>query len=134
MAEMEKEYMGGGRAKLWTYFIGAIAVLVIALVANFALSNPETAKHGVKSFLGMPGWAFPIVTGVIGVLVYWMGLKIETDWPEAIGAFLIAGSVCTAEIMIGWKKFALGGMAVVPYIIPFVVFLLLLMYGMTKSK
>jgi hypothetical protein len=92
------------------------------------------AKNGVKTFLGMPAWAFPVVTGVVGVLVYWLGLKIETDWPEAIGAFLIAGSVCTAEIMIGWQKFALGGMAVVPYIIPFVVFLVLLMIGMTRSK
>ena len=37
------------------------------------------------------------------------------------------------ELIVGWNKFALGGIVVIPYIIPLVVFVLLLMYGMKKS-
>jgi uncharacterized membrane protein len=134
MAELGKEFMGSGRAKMWTYLIGMITLLVLAVVANFAIKNPETMKHGVQSFMGLPRWAFPLIVGGAGALIYWIGLKIETDWPEAIGAFLIAGAVVAGELLFGWKKFALGGLAVMPYIIPFAVFVVLLIVGMMKSK
>jgi len=134
MAQVETEYMGGRKAKIWTYLILMIVLVVVALIANLAFKDPEMAKKGVKSFLGMPSWAFPVLGIVVGSGVYYMGLKIETDWPEAIGAFLISGSVAAGEFMIGWSKFALGGMAVVPYLIPILVFVVLLMVGMVKSR
>jgi hypothetical protein len=134
MPELGKEFMGGGRAKMWTYMIGAITLLVLAIVANFAIKNPETMKHGVQSFLGLPRWAFPLIMGGAGAVIYWVGLKIETDWPEAVGAFLIAGAVVAAELLFGWNKFALGGLSVIPYVIPFGVFVVLLIVGMVKSK
>jgi hypothetical protein len=134
MSNGEKEFMGGKKSKMWTYLILGVVIVVGVLVANFALSNPGLAKNGVKSFLGMPGWAFPTITFVIGVLVFWLGLKVETDWPEALGAAMIAGSVATGQIMIGWSKFALGGIAVLPYIIPVLIFFILLMVGMAKSR
>jgi hypothetical protein len=119
---------------MWTYFIGMMALLVLAIVANYAWSNPENAKEGLKTFMGMPSWAFPTIGLVLGSVIYYLGLKIETDWPEAIGAFLIAGSVVSAEFMIGWSKFALGGLAVMPYVIPFAIFALLLVFGMVRSR
>ena len=65
-------------------------------------------------------------------IIFWLGLKVETDWPEALGAFMIAGSVAAFEFIAGWSKFELG-LIVVPYLIPIAVFVLLLMYGMRKS-
>ncbi len=132
--EPEREFMGGKRAKMWTYLILFGVLIVGILVANFALSNPELAKNGVDTFLGMPGWAFPLVTAVIGVAVFWLGLKVETDWPEAMGALLIAGSVAAGEIMLGWDKFAIGGMVALPFIFPIVVFVVLLGFGMVRSR
>jgi hypothetical protein len=134
MTELEREFMGGKRSKIWTYLILFGVLIVGVLVANFALSNPDLAKNGVDKFLGLPGFAFPIIIGLVGFVVYWLGLKVETDWPEALGALMIAGSVAAGEIMIGWNKFQLGGMTVVPYIIPAVVFLVLLGFGMTRSR
>jgi hypothetical protein len=55
----------------------------------------------------------------VGIGIFWVGLKFEADWPEALGAALIAGTVTTFEIMEGWDKFAVGGMVVIPYLIPF---------------
>lgn len=134
MVEAEREYMGGKRSKMWTYLI-LLGVLVIGvIVANFAFSNPEIAKNGVDKFLGLPGFAFPLIVGVVGIGVYWLGLKVETDWPEALGALLIAGAVAAGEFMVGWNKFQIGGMFVIPYIIPFAVFLVLLVVSMVKSK
>jgi hypothetical protein len=134
MAAPETEYMGGRKAKIWTYLILMIALVVIAVLVNVAIKDPEVAKNGVKAFLGLPRWAFPTIAGVLGVGIYWIGLKIETDWPEAVGAFLISGAIAAAEFMIGWEKFAVGGIAVIPYIIPIVVFVILLMVGMVKSR
>ena len=131
---VENEYMGGKKAKLWTYII-LFGVLVLGVVVvNFAWKNPELAETGIDSFLGLPSWLFPIITGVIGLVVFWLGLKIESDWPEALGALLIAGSVAAGEIMVGWNTFALGGLVVVPYVIPIVTFLILLAIGMNKSR
>jgi hypothetical protein len=69
---------------------------------------------------------------LVGAILFWLGLKVETDWPEALGALLISGSVAWFEFIVGWKHFEFG-LVVVPYIIPLVVFVLLLMYGMKKS-
>jgi len=124
--------MGGQRSKMWTYLILMAVLIGIVIVVNVVWKNTTAAKHGVSSFLGLPAWAVATVTFHIGAVVFWVGLKIETDWPEAIGAFLIAGSVAAFELIAGWSKFELG-LVVVPYIIPIVVFVLLLMYGMKKS-
>lgn len=132
--QVENEYMGGRKAKLWTYIILLGVLIAGVLVVNFAWKNPELAESGIDSFLGLPSWLFPIITAVLGILVFWLGLKIESDWPEALGALLIAGSVAAGEIMIGWNTFALGGLVVVPYVIPILTFLILLAIGMNKSR
>lgn len=132
--QVENEYMGGRKAKLWTYIILLGVLIAGVLVVNFAWKNPELAESGIDSFLGLPSWVFPIITAVVGILIFWLGLKIESDWPEALGALLIAGSVAAGEIMIGWNTFALGGLVVVPYVIPILTFLILLAIGMNKSR
>ncbi len=130
----EREYMGSGRARVWTYIIFAVVLLVGVLVANFAISNPEMAKNGVDAFMGMPPFGFPAVAGVIGLLIYVLGLKLETDWPEALGALLVAGAIAGAEMLYGWQKFEFGGLVVVPYLIPATVFVLLMGYSVVRSR
>lgn len=130
---VEKEFMGGRKSKVWTYLIFLGVLVVGALVANLVFSNPTMAKDGVKGFFGLPSWALALVTFVIGASIFWIGLKLETDWPEAVGAFLVAGSVVAGEMLIGWDTFNVGGLFVVPYLMPIGVFLVLLMYGMKKS-
>jgi hypothetical protein len=129
----EKEFMGGRKSKMWTYLIFLGVLIVGALVANLVFSNPTVAKEGVKGFFGLPSWALAVVTFIIGASIFWVGLKLETDWPEAVGAFLVAGSIFAGEMLIGWDKFNLGGLFVVPYLLPIATFLVLLMYGMKKS-
>jgi len=130
--DAEPAYMGRSRAKIWTYLILAVVLVIGAVIANAAFSNPELARNGVKTFLGLPSWALAAIIGVVGAGIYWMGLKVETDWPEFLGAFLIAGSVAAAEFILGWTQFELG-LVVLPYIIPIAVFVILLMIGIKKS-
>ncbi len=130
----EREFMGRKKARLWTYLIFGTVLVVGILLANFALVNPELARRGVGYFLGLPAWAFPVIASFLGVLIYGLGLRIETDWPEALGALLIAGAVAWAEILIGWDRFVVGGLAMTPYAIPLLTFLVLLMVGMLKSR
>lgn len=132
-AEPEREFLGGQKGRIWTYLILMAVLIAIVIVVNLVWKNPAAAKDGFKHFLGLPSWALATVTFLVGAVVFWVGLKIETDWPEAVGAFLIAGSVAAAELMVGWATFELGGLFVVPYLIPLAVFVLLLMYGMKKS-
>ena len=130
----EREFMGRKKAKLWTYLIFGTVLVLGILLANFAVVNPALARRGVDYFLGLPAGAFPVITGFVGALIYVLGLKIETDWPEALGALLIAGAVAWAEFLIGWDRFVVGGLAVTPYVIPLLTFLILLMVGMLKSR
>lgn len=124
--------MGKSRSKVWTYLILMMLLVVVVIVVNVVWKNPTMASEGVKSFFGLPAWALATVMFLAGAIIFWAGLKIETDWPEAIGAFLIAGSIAWFELIAGWSKFELG-LVVVPYLIPLAVFGLLLMYGMKKS-
>jgi hypothetical protein len=130
--EHERQFMGGQRSKIWTYLILMAVLIAIVIVINLVWKEPGLAKEGFRSFLGLPAWALATVTFLVGAIIFWVGLKIETDWPEAIGAFLIAASVAAFEFIVGWSKFELG-LVVVPYVIPLVVFVLLLMYGLRKS-
>ena len=132
--EPEREFMGRRKAKLWTYLIFGILLVLGVLLANLALVDPELTRRSVDYFLGLPSWAFPVIAGVLGVLIFALGLRIETDWPEALGALLIAGSVAWGEFLIGWDRFVVAGLAATPYVIPVVTFLVLLMVGMVKSR
>lgn len=131
---VENEYMGGKKAKLWTYIILLLLLVVGVVVFNLVIKKPELARTGIDSFLGLPGFVFPILAGVVGFIIFWLGLKIESDWPEALGALLIGGAVAAAEVMVGWNHFAFGGLAVIPWVLPIAVFLILLAIGMAKSR
>jgi hypothetical protein len=132
--EPERQFMGRKKAKLWTYLIFGTVLVLGVLLANFALVDPDLTRRSVDYFLGLPSWAFPVIAGVLGVLIFLLGLRIETDWPEALGALLIAGSVAWGEFLIGWDRFVVSGLAVTPYVIPLLTFLVLLMVGMVKSR
>lgn len=126
--------MGSGRAKMWTYFILAVVLVVGTVVANFALTNPESAKEGVDVVMGLPTWAFVAIAIVAGLLIFMLGLKLETDWPEGLGALLVAGGVAGGELLLGWEKFMVGGLVVVPYLIPVAVFLVMMGYSIARSR
>ena len=130
---VEREYMGKSRSRVWTYLILMVLLTAIVLALNLVWNDPHRASEGIKTFFGLPAWALATITFIVGALVFVMGLKVETDWPEAFGAFLIAGAVAWMEMIVGWNHFAPAGLVVLPYIIPIVVFVLLLMYGMKKS-
>ncbi|CAN5494452.1 hypothetical protein BH11MYX1_BH11MYX1_32000 [soil metagenome] len=119
---------------MWTYFILLAFLIAIVVVLNVVWQDPHRASEGVKSFVGLPAWARATVTFIVGALLFVLGLKFEPDWPEAIGAFLIAASATWFEIIVGWNRFDLGGLFVIPYLIPVVLFLLLLVYGIRNSK
>lgn len=131
---VEQEFMGGSKARVWTYLILAGLLLVGLLVANFAWENPEDARAALDGFLGLPGWAICGIVALVGALVFWGGLKIEADWPEALGAAMIAGAVLAVEMMIGLDTFRIAGMNFMPYFIPLAVFVALFGVGLFKSK
>jgi hypothetical protein len=130
----EREFMGGRKARIWTYLLLLLVLVGGVIAANFVMSHRDLAARGVDEFLGLPSYVFPLIAFVIGVLIFALGLKIETDWPEALGALLIAGSALAGEIMVGFDRFKLGGLTVLPYLLPVVIFVILLMYGMTRSR
>ena len=87
----EKEFLGSKRSKIWTYLVLALLLVTAVIIANFAISNPAIAKHGIKSIAGLPSYAFPFVMLLLGAVLFGIGLKVESDWPEGIGAGLIGG-------------------------------------------
>jgi hypothetical protein len=131
---VEQEYMGGSKARVWTYVILAGLLLVGLLIANFVWENPDDARSAIDGVLGLPGWALVGIVAAVGIVVFWLGTKIEADWPEAVGALMIAGAVLSAEMMVGIDKFKIAGMGFMPYFIPLIVFVFLFGVGMIKSK
>jgi hypothetical protein len=130
---VEREFMGKGRSKVWTYLILMVVLVAVVVIVNVVWLNPSAASHGMKSFFGLPSWALATVMFLAGAIIFWLGLKMETDWPEAFGALLIAGAVAWLEMIVGWDKFAIGGLFVLPYVLPLATFAILLIYGMKRS-
>ena len=130
---VEKEFMGKGRSKVWTYLILMILLVVVAVVVNVVWNDPTRAREGMSSFFGLPSYTLALVLFLVGAIVFWLGLKMETDWPEGIGAFMITAAVTWGEFIIGWSRFDLGGLVVLPYLIPILTFSLLLIYAMKRS-
>ena len=129
---IEKEFAGKKRASVWTYLILAVLLIGGAVVVNLVVKNPEAARATVDRFVGLPTWALATVALVVGLFIYWIGLKVETDWPEYIGAFIVAGAVTAFEFIIGWEKLEFG-LVVIPYVIPLLVFVVLIIVAMKKS-
>jgi hypothetical protein len=129
---IEKEFAGRKRASVWTYLIFAVLLLAGAVVANLVIKNPEAARTELSRFLGLPAWALTSIALLVGVVIYWVGLKVETDWPEFVGAFIIAAAVTAFELIIGWQRFELG-LVVVPYVIPLFVFVVLIIVAIKRS-
>ncbi len=122
------------RAKRWTYLIVGVLLFILFIVLNYVIGDYESAKTGVSKFLSLPGWIYPILVGALGLIIFWFGTKIEADWPEVVGAGMISIAVAVAEVMIGWDKFALGGMSIMPIVIPIGVFLIFIVVGMLKTR
>jgi hypothetical protein len=130
---VEKEFMGKGRAKVWTYLILMIVLVLAAVVINVVWNDPHSAREGIGSFLGLPSYTLALVLFLVGAIIFWLGLKMETDWPEGIGAFMITAAVTWGQFIIGWSKFDIGGLFVIPYLIPILTFAALLIYAMKRS-
>ena len=122
------------KSQRWSWLLLGVVLILIVIAANFAVTNPQLAEEGVEVFLGLPPWAFPAIVAAVGALIFWFGLKIESDWPEAIGALMIAGAIAGAEVLIGWHTFELGGLVALPYALPVLAFVILLMIGLAKTR
>ena len=129
----EHEFLGKGKSKIWTYLILMVLLVGIVVVINVVWNNPSGARSGMSTFFGLPSYTLALILLLAGSLIFWLGLKMETDWPEAFGAFLIAASAMWGELIVGWDRFDIGGLVVLPYILPIAIFAFLLMYGMRNS-
>ncbi len=133
MAGRESRLMANLRNKLWSILI-VLGTLVLAFVLlRYAVMSPAKAKAGYSTIVGMPSWLAPIVMTLLGAGIFWLGLKVRSDWPEIIGAGLIAGAVGVTEMLIGWQKFAIGS-SFTPIIIPAIVFVALILFSQTRSR
>lgn len=122
------------KSRLWSWLLLGIVLVLIVIGANFAVANPDLAEEGVEVFLGLPPWAFPTIVAALGIAIFWFGLKIESDWPEAIGALMVAGATAAGEVLVGWNTFEIGGLVALPYALPVIVFIIMLMIGLAKSR
>lgn len=134
MSEHERETAWEHKDKMWTYLIFIFLFVGVVVLVNVVWKNPSAVGSSLKSFLGLPGWLLALVLAAIGALVFWLGLKMEPDWPEAVGAVLIAAAVTWLELIVGWNVFSIGGLVVIPYLIPVIVFVLLLVYAVRNSR
>jgi hypothetical protein len=113
--------------------IVAMAVILAIVLVNVVFSNPAAAKHDLDRLFGLPGWTLAAIMAAAGALIFWAGLKVEADWPEHLGAVMIAIAAAWGEILIGWSRMELGGLVVVPYVIPPLVLVVLYIVAMEKS-
>lgn len=132
MARVEVESRST-RSRAWTYMIVAMGVILAIVLVNVVFSNPAAAKHDLDRLFGLPGWTLAAILAAVGAVIFWAGLKVEADWPEHLGAVLIALAVAWGEILIGWTRMEVGGLVVVPYVIPPLVLVILYIVSMEKS-
>ena len=131
---VEDEFLGDSKARMWTFVILGALLLVGVLVAQAAWENPEQARAALDGLLGLPGWAHAAITGGLGLVIFYLGLKVETDWPEALGAAMISGSFLALEIMVGLEHFEFGGLTLLPFVLPLLIFTVFFGVGLSKSK
>lgn len=131
---IEHEFLGGSKAKRWTYLIVGTLLLVGAVAAQAAWEHPDQARLAMQTVLGLPGWALIAITAGVGWVIFYLGLKIEADWPEAMGAAMLAGSFMALEMLIGLQHFVLGGVSITPYVLPLLLFAVLFGVGLARSR
>jgi hypothetical protein len=133
MAGRESRFMANIRNKLWSILIVGGTLVLAFVLLRYVVMSPDKAKVGYHTIAGLPGWATPIIMVALGAGIFWMGLKVRSDWPEILGAGLIAGAVGVTEMKIGWHYFAIGS-SFTPILIPAVVFVLLIIFSQMRSR
>jgi len=133
MAGRESRLMANVRNKLWSMVFVGVTLVVGFVLLRYVVMSPDKAKAGYDTFMGLPGWATPIIMVALGAGVFYLGLKVRSDWPEMLGAGLIAGAVGVVEMKIGWEKFEIGS-SYTPIIIPALVFVALIMFSQARSR
>ncbi len=133
MSNRESRLMANLRNKIWSIaIVGGTLVLAFVLL-RYIVMSPDKAKAGYSTIAGLPGWLTPIIMVALGAGIFWLGLKVRSDWPEILGAGLIAGAVGVTEMMIGWHKFAIGS-SLTPILIPAAVFVALIIFSQMRSR
>ena len=133
MAGRESRFMANIRNKLWSILIIGVLLVGAFVLLRYVIMSPDKARAGYSTIAGLPGWATPIIMSLIGAGLFWVGLRIRSDWPELIGSGLIAGAVGVTEMKIGWHKFAIGS-SFTPILIPAAVFVVLVIVGQIRSR
>lgn len=133
MPRRESRFMANIRNKLWSILIVGVVLVLAFVLLRYVIMSPDKAKAGYDTIVGLPGWLTPIIMIFIGAGLFWLGLKIRNDWPEVLGAGLIAGAVGVMELKIGWQKFAIGS-SFTPILIPAAVFIVLIIFSQIRSR
>ncbi|MFH2009773.1 MAG: hypothetical protein ABI333_24475 [bacterium] len=133
MAHRESRFMANIRSKFWSILIVGVVLVLAFVLLRYVIMSPDKAKVGYSTIAGMPGWLTPIIMMALGAVVFWLGLKVRSDWPEVLGSGLIAGGVGVAEMKIGWQKFAIGS-SFTPVLIPAVLFIVLIFIAQVRSR
>lgn len=74
----EREFMGKSRGRVWTYLILMVVLVAVVVIVNLVWTSPDAARDGIKTFFGLPGWALATITFIVGAIIFWIGLKVET--------------------------------------------------------
>ena len=121
------------RTKLWTYLILCALLASAVMAANFAVENPALANNALDTLLGFPGWVYAAFAAVLGITLYTVGLQSEPDWPEYLGALVLAGSVLAGELMFGWHRLEWAGIGAIPFLLPLSVFSGLMLIAVSRE-
>jgi hypothetical protein len=122
------------KSKTVTYVVSMVVLIGILVLANIVWKDPKSAQHGMRKLIGLPSGVLAAGLAVLGLIVFWIGLHMRSDWPEGLGALMVSGAIAWGEFVIGWKKFDVGGLLVVPYIIPLVVYPIMLTHAARHSE
>ncbi len=131
---IEREFLGGSKARRWNYLILGTLLLLGMWAGQAAWEHPDEARTVLEGLIGLPAWAMVSLVSGLGAMMFYLGLKIEADWPEALGAALIAGAFLAVEILFGLQHFVFGGITLTPYVLPLLVFAALFGVGLARSR
>ncbi len=95
---------------------------------------PDLVWNQLDWVRAQPQWMFALFTGLLGLVMFRLGIDLSRDWPVAFGSALAAGSLAAGMALVGSSRFIIAGYPDSPYVIPVGLLLVMLAIGAVRLR
>ena len=132
--DSERHFESGPRS-MWRTYVRFVTLALVAVgIAWYARTYPDSASAWLDRVRAQQQWLGAVGVGLLGLVMFRLGIDTGRDWPVALGATVTAGSLAVGQAVAGRGGLVIAGSPDTPFVLPVALLLVLLAIGSVRLK